>query len=64
MHGEPEEHNGYVTVRVPSYWQSDRLVWVNVALGNTAFADKVPDDKVRRWKAHGWTTWLYADPDR
>ena len=52
VHGDPEEYNGYVIVRVPSFWQSDRLVWVNVAKDNTAFAQKVPDDKVRRGKAN------------
>ena len=64
VHGQPEEFSGYVTVRVPSFWQRDRLVWVNVSKDDKAFADKVPDAEVQSWIANGWTTWLYADPHR
>ena len=62
VHGRPEYYNGYVTVRVPSFWQRDRLVWVNVGRHNVEFANKVPDDEVDRWKANGWSTWIFNDP--
>ena len=64
VHGEPEQYNGYVTVRVPSFWEPHRLVWVNVSKGNIAFADKVADAEVRRWEAKGWVTSIRPDPGR
>ena len=64
VHGEPEHYNGYVTVRVPSFWEPHRLCWVNVSKGNQKFADKVPQEEVDRWAAAGWYTLIRLDPDR
>ena len=64
VHGRPEFYNGYVTVRVPSFWEKNRLVWVNVAKNSVSFATKVSDDEIACWKANGWSTWIFADPDR
>ena len=64
VHGRPEYFNGYVTVRVPSYWQSGQLCWVNVARDNQTFADKVPQEEVDRWIAAGWYNLIWYDPHR
>ena len=64
VHGEPEEFNGYITVRVPSYWNREELVWVNVRRDNVDFADRVTDKVRRRWTNRGWTNWIYLDPHR
>ena len=64
VHGEPEFYKGSVTVRVPSFWEKNRLVWVNVAKDRINFATKVPDDEVARWRANGWSTRIFRDKDR
>ena len=68
VHGQPENFNGYCTVRVPSFYplpgQRSRLVWVNISKDNISFANKVSDTTVQSWKQSGWTNNIYLDPDR
>ena len=54
VHGSAEHFRGYVTVCVPSFWQPDRLCWVNVRKDHIAFAQKVPTNEVRQWSLNGW----------
>ena len=61
MHGEPEHFNGYVTVRVPSFWEANRLCWVNVSKGNVTFADQVNAQEMHRWKTKGWVNVFHED---
>ena len=64
VHGKPEKWGGYITVRVPSYWKPGWLCWVNVAKDDIAFADKVPDEVVEKWRETGWTNSIRRDPIR
>ena len=32
VHGKAEKWEGYVTVRVPSFWEPNRMCWVNVSI--------------------------------
>ena len=64
VHGEPEHYRGYVTVRVPSFWEPHRLCWVNVSRDHIAFAEQVPDNELRRWKRRGWSNVIREDLDR
>ena len=64
VHEPPEYFRGYVTVRVPSYWEPDQLCWVNVAKDNRVFADKVPEHELRIWRQKKWKNQFIRDSDR